>query len=59
MFVCQEAYMYIVYSKTYFKRPLKNRQNKDFKDRTGGSLVQVESIAECSRGAFCNTFDLH
>ena len=21
--------------------------------------MQVESIAECSRGAFCNTFDLH
>ena len=27
--------------------------------KTGGSLMQVESIAECSRGAFCNTFDLH
>ena len=37
MIVCQEAYMYIVYSKTCFKRPLKKRQNKDFKDRTGGS----------------------
>ena len=23
------------------------------------SLMQVESIAECSLGAFCNTFDLH
>ena len=23
------------------------------------SLVQVESNAECSIGAFCNTFDLH
>ena len=21
--------------------------------------MQVESIAECSHGAFCNTFDLH
>ena len=27
--------------------------------KTGGSLMQVESIAECSLGAFCNTFDLH
>ena len=27
--------------------------------KTGGSLLQVESIAECSTGAFCNTFDLH
>ena len=26
--------------------------------KTGGSLVQVKSIAECS-GAFCKTFDLH
>ena len=27
--------------------------------KTNGSLVKVESIAECSLGAFCNTFDLH
>ena len=27
--------------------------------KTGGSLMQVESIAKCSCGAFCNTFDLH
>ena len=26
---------------------------------TNGSLMNVESIAECSLGAFCNTFDLH
>ena len=43
------------YSKTYLKRPLKNRQNKDF--MTKCSLMKVESIAECS--AFCNTFDMH
>ena len=24
-----------------------------------GSLMKVKSIAECSTGAFCNTFDLH
>ena len=26
---------------------------------TNGSLMKVGSIAECSLGAFCNTFDLH
>ena len=26
---------------------------------TNGSLMKVESIAECPFGAFCNTFDLH
>ena len=27
--------------------------------KTDGSLMKVESIAECPLGAFCNTFDLH
>ena len=27
--------------------------------KTDGSLMKVESIAECSKRAFCNTFDLH
>ena len=27
--------------------------------KTNGSLMQVKSIAECSTGAFCNTFGLH
>ena len=27
--------------------------------KTGGRLVQVKSIAECSTGVFCNTFDKH
>ena len=27
--------------------------------KTDGCLIQVESIAECSLGAFCNTFNLH
>ena len=26
---------------------------------TDGSLMQVKSIAECSKRAFCNIFDLH
>ena len=27
--------------------------------KTNGSLMKVESIAECFLGAFCNSFDLH
>ena len=27
--------------------------------KTNGSLMKVISIAECSLGAFCNTFNLH
>ena len=27
--------------------------------KTNCSLMKVKSIAECSFGAFCNTFDLH
>ena len=34
------------YSKTCLKRPLKNRQTKIL--MTNGSLMKVESIAECS-----------
>ena len=43
------------YSKTCLKRPPKNKQKIL---TTNGSLMKVESIAECSQ-AFCNTFDLH
>ena len=32
--------------------------NKTDALKTAGSLTKVESIAECSLGAFCNTFDL-
>ena len=47
------------YCKTCLKRPLKYRQKNVL--MTNGSLMKVESIAECSAslGAFCNTFDLH
>ena len=27
--------------------------------KTNGILMKFKSIAECSLGAFCNTFDLH
>ena len=40
------------YSKTCLERPLKNL-------KANGSLMKVQSIAECSLGAFCNTLDLH
>ena len=46
------------YSKPCFKRPLKNRKKTKVL-KTDGSLMQVESIAGCSLGAFCNTFDVH
>ena len=46
-----------LYSKTCLKQPLKIGKMKVLK--TGGSLIQVKSIAECSKRAFCNTFDLH
>ena len=49
--------LHIEYSKTCLKQPLKNRQNKGLK--TNVSLMKVKSIAKCSLGAFCNTFDLH
>ena len=32
---------------------------KVLKSNATCSLMKVESIAECSIGAFCNTFDLH
>ena len=41
------------------KWPLKNRQNKGLKAMSCGILMQVKSTAECSMGAFCNTFGLH
>ena len=44
-------------TKTCLKRSHKNRQTKILK--TNGSLMKVESIEECSLGAFCNTFDMH
>ena len=43
---CSLSYIYVDYSKTCVKQPLKNRQNKAL--MTNGSLMKVESIAECS-----------
>ena len=44
-------------SETCLKPPHKIDKTKVLK--IGDSLLQVESIGECSIGAFCNTFDLH
>ena len=41
------------------KLPLKIDKRKVCALKTGSSLVQVKSIAECSPGAYCNTFELH
>ena len=43
-------------------KPVLSRHSKIDKTKilmTNGSLMKVESIAECSLGAFCNAFDLH
>ena len=45
------------YSKTCLKQLAKIYKTMVLK--TNGSLMKVESIAECSLGAFCKTFDLH
>ena len=47
----------IKFSKTCLKRPRKIDNTNIL--MTNGSLMKVESIAECPIGAFCNTFDLH
>ena len=46
------------YSRTRLKRPLKKKTKQRKVLKTIDSLMRVESIAECSLGAFCNTFDL-
>ena len=49
---------YSIYTvKPVFSDYSKIDKTKVFK--TNGSFMKVESIAECSLGAVCNTFDLH
>ena len=47
----------------YTVKPLLSSHSKIDKTlkvlKTNGSSMKVKSIAECSLGAFCNTFDLH
>ena len=44
------------YSETCVKWPKKIEETKFL--MINGSFMKVQSIAECSLGAFCNTFDL-
>ena len=47
---------------SYTVKPVLSEHSKIDKTKvlkTNGSLMKVKSIAECSLGAFCNTFDLH
>ena len=46
----------------YTVKPVLSGHSKTDKTKvlkTNGNLMKVESIAECSLGAFCYTFDLH
>ena len=52
--LCQTQYNY---SKTCLKRPLKTDNTKIL--MTNGSLMKVESIAECSPWSILQYFDLH
>ena len=43
-------------------KPVLSDHSKIYKKKvfkTNGSLMKVESIAECSKRAFCNIFDLY
>ena len=46
------------YSETSLKWPL-SKKTKNWVFKTNDRLMQVKSIAECSRRAFCNTSDMH
>ena len=47
----------LLYSKTFVKQSLSKRPKMFFKNDY--CLMQVKNIAECSKRAFCNNFDLH
>ena len=55
------CYMQIFSVQATVKPVLSGHSKKDKTKvlKTNGSLMKVERIAECSLGAFCNTFDLH
>ena len=52
-----QLYVQGITVKTVLSGHLKRRPKLGFKTHYG--LMQVKSIAECSKRAFCNTFDLH
>ena len=59
LLVLQICYMLVLSSTV--KPVLSDHPNKDQKlaFNTDYCLMQVKSIAECSKRAFCNTLDLH
>ena len=53
---------YSYFNKFHTVKPVLSGYSKIDKTKvlkTNVSLMKVESIAECSVGAFCNAFDLH
>ena len=53
---------FTLFDPIYTVKPVLSGHSKIDKTKVfkkNGSLMKVESIAECSLGAFCNTFDLH
>ena len=58
---CDEAHMSFIHIRDAV-RPVLSGHSQIGKIKvlkTNGSLMKVESIAECSLGAFCNNFDVH
>ena len=53
--------VYLDLVKVTVKPVLSSRSKKDKTKvlKTNGTQMKAERIAECSFGAFCNTFDLH
>ena len=47
--------IYFTYTLTQTLKPVLSGHSK----KTNYHLMQVKSIADCSKGAFCNPFDLH
>ena len=59
--ICLQT-IHMKYLALFTVKPVLNGHSKIDKtevSKTNGSLMKVESISECSLGAFCNTFDLH
>ena len=55
------AFLVFLFSLNTVKPVLSSHSKKDQKlvFKTDYSLMEVKNIAECSKRAFCNTFDLH
>ena len=58
-FICTQFCISFTHFYHTVKLVLGSNSDKTKVLRTNRSLMQVERFAECSLGAFCNTFDLH